>query len=143
MVGRIRFALERSDSPRHRSHVAQLFSLGIIRAMNFLANPKSSMWLCRIVPAVTWVLWLVALLSYDHLHDGLTVSGVLFFVSLIIYLPLVYFVLPVFLFGGTSQSVARKVGYFIFTGVTAGIGPVVWYFVSVDGALRRMAANRR
>ena len=28
MVGRRSFALERSDSPRHRSHVAQLFSLG-------------------------------------------------------------------------------------------------------------------
>ena len=28
MVGRIRFALERLPSPRHRSHVAQLFSLG-------------------------------------------------------------------------------------------------------------------
>ncbi len=28
MVGRIRFALERFDSPRRRSHVAQLFSLG-------------------------------------------------------------------------------------------------------------------
>jgi len=33
VVGRIRFALERLDSPRHRSHVAQLFSLGHIRAM--------------------------------------------------------------------------------------------------------------
>jgi hypothetical protein len=29
VVGRIRFALERSDSPRHSSHVAQLFSLGL------------------------------------------------------------------------------------------------------------------
>jgi hypothetical protein len=29
VVGRIRFALERLDSPRHSSHVAQLFSLGI------------------------------------------------------------------------------------------------------------------
>ncbi len=28
MVGRIRFALERWDSPRHRSQVAQLFSFG-------------------------------------------------------------------------------------------------------------------
>jgi hypothetical protein len=111
--------------------------------MNFLANPKSSMWLCRIVPALTWVLWLVALLSYDRSHDGLTVPDMLFFSSLVIYLPLVYFVLPVFLFGGTSPSIARRVGYFVFTGVTAGIGPVVWYFVSVDGALRRMAESRK
>ena len=33
MVGRIRFALERLGSPRHSSHVAQLFSLGGIRAI--------------------------------------------------------------------------------------------------------------
>jgi hypothetical protein len=33
VVGRIRFALERFGSPRHRSHVAQLFSLGHILAM--------------------------------------------------------------------------------------------------------------
>jgi hypothetical protein len=33
VVGRIRFALERFGSPRHRSHVAQLFSLGSIARM--------------------------------------------------------------------------------------------------------------
>jgi hypothetical protein len=32
--GRIRFALERFASPRHRSHVAQLFSLGGFAYMN-------------------------------------------------------------------------------------------------------------
>jgi len=31
MGGRIRFALERFGSPRHSSHVAQLFSLGVQR----------------------------------------------------------------------------------------------------------------
>jgi len=30
VVGRIRFALERFDSPRHSSHVVQLFSLGVM-----------------------------------------------------------------------------------------------------------------
>jgi hypothetical protein len=33
VVGRISFALERFDSPRHCSHVAQLFSLGGIERM--------------------------------------------------------------------------------------------------------------
>ena len=111
--------------------------------MNVLANPKTSMWLCRLVPTVTWVLWLVALCSYERPHDGLTFTNILFFASLLVYLPLVYFVLPVFLFGGTSQSLLRKVLYFLFTGVTAGIGPIVWYFVTVDGALRRMAESRK
>jgi hypothetical protein len=31
VVGRIRFALERFGLPRHSSHVAQLYSLGVIR----------------------------------------------------------------------------------------------------------------
>ena len=33
MVGRIRFALERLASPRHSSHAAQLWSLGIIHTL--------------------------------------------------------------------------------------------------------------
>ena len=36
MGGRIRFALERLDSPSHRSHVAQLFSLGDITLLRFM-----------------------------------------------------------------------------------------------------------
>jgi hypothetical protein len=40
VVGRIRFALERLDSPRHRSHVAQLFSLGVIHIMKLLYGSK-------------------------------------------------------------------------------------------------------
>lgn len=101
------------------------------------------MWLCRLIPAATWALWLVALFSYDRSHDGLTIADILLFASLVFYLPLVYFVLPVFLFGGTSRSVARKIGYFVFTGVTAGIGPVIWYFFSVDRILRRMTENQK
>ena len=38
MVGRIRFALERFASPRHRSHVAQLFSLGHERLLGFVVS---------------------------------------------------------------------------------------------------------
>ena len=40
MVGRIRFALERWDSPRHRSHVAQLFSLGCTSRLRELVRLK-------------------------------------------------------------------------------------------------------
>ncbi len=45
MGGRIRFALERFDSPRHRSHVAQLFSLGI------MATRTSIIWTVILVVA--------------------------------------------------------------------------------------------
>lgn len=100
--------------------------------MNLLANPKSSMWLCRIIPAVTWSLWLVEIITFPHPHDSLTVTDAFFFASVAIYLPLVYFVLPVFIFGGTPQSITRRIGYFLFAGFTAGIGPVIWYYISVD-----------
>ena len=40
MVGRINFALERLDSPRHSSHVAQLFSLGDIERFDFMKTPR-------------------------------------------------------------------------------------------------------
>ena len=111
--------------------------------MNILSNPKSAMWICRLVPAVTWALWLAALLSHGRTHDGLTVTEVLLLASLVIYIPLVYFMLPVYVFNGSSLSVTQKVAYFIFTGVTAGIGPVVWYYVSVDGVLRKMSKNMK
>ena len=43
MVGRIRFALERFGSPRHGSHVAQLFSLGhfALMALPFIFQQQS------------------------------------------------------------------------------------------------------
>ena len=101
------------------------------------------MWLCRLGPTITWALLLGALFSDTRPHGSLTVADILLLASLFIYLPLVYYVLPVFLCGGNSPSVAWRIGYFIFTGVTAGIGPVVWYFVSVDGVLRRMAEKQK
>jgi hypothetical protein len=111
--------------------------------MNFLANPRSSMWLCRLVPAVTWALWLVAILSDQPSRHDLTVTDILLLVSLGLYLPLVLYILPAFLFGGGLRSVSQKIGYLIFAGMTAGLGPVVWYFVSVDRVLRRMAKERK
>jgi hypothetical protein len=66
--------------------------------MHLLANPKGSMWLCRLIPMVTWLLWLVEILSDDTSRDGLSAMDVFFFASLVVYLPLLYFVLPVFLF---------------------------------------------
>jgi hypothetical protein len=44
VVGRIRFALERFASPRHSSHVAQLFSLGHMSA--HLKNRKLQFVVC-------------------------------------------------------------------------------------------------
>jgi len=115
--------------------------------MNLLGTPKTSKWLCRLIPAVTWFLWLVEICrggSHGALttHDvPLTTTDCLFLISVFAYVPLVFLALPEFLFGGFSQSFARKVGYFIFAGATAGLGPVIWYFVSVDRVFRRIDKN--
>jgi len=56
VVGRIRFALERWDSPRHRSHVARLFSLGHIT--HFMTRH-----LRRLMFVVLWTLAFVIVIS--------------------------------------------------------------------------------
>ena len=111
--------------------------------MNLLGSPKFSMWLCRLIPAITWTLWLVEICCRGGSHEALTTTDILFFASVFAYVPLVFWVLPELLFGGFARSVARKIGYFVFAGVTAGLGPVIWYFVSVDGTLRRMDKNQK
>jgi hypothetical protein len=54
VVGRIRFALERWDSPRHRSHVAQLVSLGHEAVFGFGSLVWLAMiWVVRFCDAAT------------------------------------------------------------------------------------------
>jgi len=77
VVGRIRFALERSDSPRRSSHVAQLFSLATMHAMS---KNKTSLLLAllAIVPAIMGliVLGLAALFFYFTVHTSVWVLAV-------------------------------------------------------------------
>jgi hypothetical protein len=51
VVGRINFALERLDSPRHSSHVAQLFSLGGIERFDFMKTSRLIIWPAILVVA--------------------------------------------------------------------------------------------
>jgi hypothetical protein len=82
VVGRIRFALERFGSPRHRSHVAQLFSLGCYAFMKT--------WI-KIAPVVSFIFCLlgglILLLNGIDREDfvwcglGLFFIGIAFFVG--------------------------------------------------------------
>ena len=114
--------------------------------MSIFRNPKVCMWIGRLVPAVAWSFWLVAILVPDFGPSGSLGMGFLFLLwvlSLAAYILWVYFILPQLLFDGAYRGLGLRVGYFLFTGVTAGLGPVVWYFLRVDRALRQMAASQR
>jgi hypothetical protein len=55
----------------------------------------------------------------------------------------VYFILPHLLFEGNYRGFGVRVGYFLFTGVTAGLGPVAWYFLRVDHPVRQIAETQK
>ena len=104
------------------------------------------MWLGRLVPTVAWSFWLMAILVPNFGPSGSLGIGFLFLlwvVSLAAYILWVYFVLPELLFDGEYKGLGLRVGYFLLTGVTAGIGPVVLYFLRVDRDLQRMTSSQK
>jgi hypothetical protein len=104
------------------------------------------MWIGRLVPIIAWAFWLIAILVPGFGPNDSSGAGLLFFLwilSLAAYLLWVYFLLPELLFKGAYRGIGPKSGYFFFTGLTAGIGPVIWYFLEVDSVLRQMAAARK
>ena len=70
MVGRIRFALERLDLPRHRSHVAQLFSLGHTTRMNIGDIPTKVLLLLLFVVIALAATLAVALMRFFYRVSG-------------------------------------------------------------------------
>jgi hypothetical protein len=78
VVGRIRFALERFASPRHRSHVAQLFSLGALAHMQlpsrYSYNPR---WRGILAGAVFFG-GCSAFMAHEAIHNGvgLIINGI-------------------------------------------------------------------
>ena len=114
--------------------------------MSIFRNPRVCMWLGRLVPAVAWAFWLVALLLPGFGPSDSVGMGFLFLLwllSLAAYILWVYFFLPQLLFEGDYRGWGLRIGYFLFTGVTAGLGPVVWYFLRVDRALQSMVRSQK
>ena len=67
------------------------------------------------------------------------ITGILA-ISLGLYLPLIFFFLPVLLYEGDFKPM-RDSGYYWFMFFTAGLGPLVWYYMRVDSVLRKMASD--
>ena|SRR5438552_269969 len=108
--------------------------------MKVFANPRVCMWICRLVPAALWIVWLVVIFSsrLDNPQAQVGLWEALLFILIVPYLLLIYFLLPELLFFGAYRGFS--LGYFLFAGLTAGLGPLIWYFWTVDPLLRRMAA---
>lgn len=74
---------------------------------------------------------------------GMGFLFVLWAASLAAYILWVYFILPELLFEGEYRGMSLRIRYFLFAGLTAGLGPVIWYFLRVDRPLRRMAVSQK
>lgn len=122
------------------------FPFGVARTMNVFRSPRACLWLGRLVPFTAWSFWLVAILVPGFGPSESLGMGSLFLLlvlSLAAYILWVYFLLPELLFEGQYRALGLRVLYFSFAAITAGLGPVIYYFLRVGPALRRMAAARR
>lgn len=114
--------------------------------MRIFTNYQACMWFSRLVPIGTWICWLIGVLAYKMAGSVLVIGDafyLLFIVCICAYVFLVYFIWPPLLFHGEYEGVFRHSWYVVFAGLTAGLGPCVWYFVSVDPILRKMALEER
>ena len=106
--------------------------------MNLFANPVRIMWICRVVPVVLWGILLWELCFGPTAHEHLTAVDVAFALSLAAYLALVYALLPVLFWEGVRPSLVGRIGYWLFAGLTAGLGPTAYYWLAIDRVLRCM-----
>ncbi len=97
-------------------------------------HPQVAVWICRLIPIVTWVSAFVGTLVFPDSqsrseHEAVHLAWVL--VTVLPYLVVVFALLPHFMFGRPRTPVERW-GYFCFAGFTVGLGPVFWYFFRAD-----------
>ena len=100
MVGRIRFALERWDSPRRSSHVAQLFSLGHIERME-KTKPRLR-WVRGAVASVIVFLFLAAL-----------IPNLMYFREFVVYVGILLVPLACIHFGADRFRFLEYIGWFL------------------------------
>ena len=109
---------------------------------NPLANPKTTMWICRLAPIPIWILTAATEVFRFDLHPELGENPVFltaFAISMCPYFLLIWGVLPNLLYEGEYKGMLRHPGYFLFSCFSAGLGPVLWYWIRIDPRLRDMA----
>jgi hypothetical protein len=109
-------------------------------------SPRVWMWTCRVIPIFCWGMWLVMLIAKPKdtaFAAQVDALDILLFLALAPYLLLVYVLLPLLIFGDKYRGFVRRLLYFAFAGLTAGLGPTVLYFVKVDPWLREMVSHQK
>lgn len=118
-------------------------------------NPRIWLWVCRLVPFAFWGAWFIPALSPDLLTGGDPVTvfapdflhnwiigmlaGLLLMLVSVMYFMLVLFILPFLIFSDKPPRLRGILGYMLLLGVTAGLGPCLWYLLKIDPILCQMA----
>jgi hypothetical protein len=107
----------------------------------WLFNPRSLLFVCRVIPLSFFgsllLLWMLKGRIDETSWLGLTVQAIMF-LFLALYILLVFGVLPQLIYEGRFKGHHNNCGYQLFAGITAGIGPLILYFIKVEPALRKM-----
>ena len=121
--------------------------------MKFLEDPKNCMWLCRILPFICITIFGVLMLVLTKgKNESIIVP--LMLIDFVIYGSFIMFYLPALLFEGNYRI--RRYGtkyfylslgsdpswYMFFAAITAGLGPVYWYWQKIDPALKGMVKTQ-
>jgi hypothetical protein len=117
-------------------------------------HPRLWLWICRLLPFAFWCFWLVPLVSPQlltgpepyrfppDLRSGFAIPlaiALLLTLSSAAYLLLICFVFPRLIFPDGNPGFCRLAGYLRLAVFTAGLGPYLWYLLSIDPILGKMA----
>jgi hypothetical protein len=126
-----------------------------VKGMRPLGNPRSWLWVCRLVPVAFWGAWLIPALwpglftggdpvtvfAPNFVHDWLVgfLAELLLMLVSVAYILLVLIILPSLIFYDEFPPVHRLLGYVLLAVVTAGLGSFLWYLLKIDPILCQMA----
>jgi hypothetical protein len=114
--------------------------------MSFLSEPKNSLWICRILPFICFVIFGILYLVFSKVGGGMVIVS-LMLIDFAVYGSFVLFYLPSLLFEGDFRLIRSAFGGFLgsspwwyipFAALTLGLGPIIWYWAKVDPVLLAM-----
>ncbi len=104
---------------------------------------KLVLWVCRLAPVVAWGMAVATVtVPEGRVPWGSPAFTTLFLCAVLLYLTVVYLIVPELLAGGRRRSIGRRAADFMLAGLTAGLYMVAAYWLKVDGSLNMMVRTR-